>query len=694
LLPPKPPAAGILYQVSGAAYTRWVALSKHFLPAFRASFVLSALSLFLLFAGSRAQTPPPKSPPPETQSKDAAEPASIELLETRVRFEADGSSRREIHAIIRIHSEAGAGQFSRLSFDYNRAFEQVDLPLLRVTHSNGGTADILPSAIVDQPNPSVAEAPAFQDVRRKSVRVLGLQAGDVLEYRILTRVSHPPFAPEFYFSHEFARDAVNQETLEIDLPAVRAASLRTSVRARSYETEKPGERAESRIIYRWRRPAPDSEKPAAVADLAEVSGPSEPDVSLTTFTGWPHLLLALQKVFPLNEMPVPEVLAKAEQLTRGATQPEERLDALYQFVSQRIRTVDLPLGSTGFRMRSPGEILATDYAIPEEKCRLLAALAGAIRIPAAPAFPVAAAPSTRALPRPALLMGILLVARISGKTVWLDPSTGVTPFRMIPVIVRSKPALLLAPANNAQIFEDVPSDPPFPATQNVHIAATITADGKLTAKVRYALRGDNELLLRVVFHRTPKEQWKEVAALLSVSDGFRGQITSVNASDPSSTREPFRVEYEISQPKFVDWSKPPVRIPALLPLLGLPEIPAKPAAPGEARPIDLGTPLEIEAQSTVQLPPGTEARTPAGTSVRRDYAAYASSYTVQDAAVRASRHLKFILREVPGDRFADYGAFVRAVENDEAQEFTLVRSAPTAAPASAPRKSAAGPPQP
>ncbi|HVS75092.1 MAG TPA: DUF3857 domain-containing protein [Candidatus Acidoferrales bacterium] len=670
-----------------------MALSKHFLPAFGASFVLSALSLFLLFAGSRAQTPPPKSPPPETLSKDAAEPASIELLETRVRFEADGSSRREIHAIVRIHSEAGAGQFSRLSFDYNRAFEQVDLPLLRVTHSNGGTADILPSAIVDQPNPAVAEAPAYQDVRRKSVHVLGLQAGDVLEYRILTKVSHPPFAPEFYFSHEFARDAVNQETLEIDLPAVRAASLRTSVRARSYETEKPGGRAESRIIYRWRRPAPDSEKPAAVADLAEVSGPSEPDVSLTTFTGWPQLLLALQKAFSLNEMPVPEVLAKAEQLTRGATQTEERLDALYQFVSQKIRTVDLPLGSTGFRMRSPGEILATDYAIPEEKCRLLTALAGAIRIPAAPAFPVAA-PSTRVLPRPSLLLGILLLARIGGKTAWLDPSTGVTPFRMIPAIVRSKPALLLAPTSDLQFFADVPSDPPFPATQKVHVAAAITADGKLTAKVRYVLRGDNELLLRVVFHRTPKEQWKEVAALLSVSDGFRGQITSVNASDPSSTREPFRLEYEISQPKFVDWSKPPVRIPALLPLLGLPEISAKPAAPGEARPIDLGTPLEIEAESTVQLPPGTEARTPAGTSVRRDYAAYASSYTVQDAAVRASRHLKFILREVPGDRFADYAGFVRAVENDEAQEFTLVRSAPTAAPASAPRKSAAGPPQP
>src|SRR5260370_2337560 len=38
-----------------------------------------------------------------------------------------------------------------------------------------------------------------------------------------------------------------------------------------------------------------------------------------------------------------------------------------------------------------------------------------------------------------------------------------------------------------------------------------------------------------------------------------------------ATREPFTVDYEITQPKFVDWSKKPVRIPAMLPQIGLPE---------------------------------------------------------------------------------------------------------------------------
>jgi hypothetical protein len=219
----------------------------------------------------------------------------------------------------------------------------------------------------------------------------------------------------------------------------------------------------------------------------------------------------------------------------------------------------------------------------------------------------------------------------------------------------------------------------------VNVEAALGEDGKLTAKVHYSMRGDNELLLRVAFHQSPKEKWKELAQLLSISDGFRGQVTRVTASDPYATREPFTVDYEITQPKFVDWSKKPVRIPALLPQLGLPDPPAKSSPGAAASPTELGTPLEVETHMTLQLPPGTAAAAPTGTSVQRDYATFASQYSAKGQTVTASRHINFLQRQVAADRAADYQAFLRAVQNDQAQDFTLDReSAPAAA-----RKSAA-----
>jgi len=106
---------------------------------------------------SQAAQQAPKSP--EDSEKQPELPAQIDRLETFIRFEANGDSRKEVHTLVHINNELGARQFARLAFDYNRSFQQIEFPLVRITHTSGGTAEILPSAISDQPNPAVVNAP-------------------------------------------------------------------------------------------------------------------------------------------------------------------------------------------------------------------------------------------------------------------------------------------------------------------------------------------------------------------------------------------------------------------------------------------------------------------------------------------------------------------------------------------------------
>src|SRR5215469_10829624 len=192
---------------------------------------------FLIFSQSTfAQAAPEKqkeSAPPSSEQKTAEPPnaAQIELLETKYRFESNGDSRKEVHALVKINSELGVRQFARLNFDYNRSFQSVEIPLAHITHANGGTTDILPSAITDAPNPAVEKFPAYHDVRVKSVRILGLQPGDTLEYRVVTTTTKHPLAPNFWLSHEFDRSGVSSEqVLEISVPKSRAiqAQVNTS----------------------------------------------------------------------------------------------------------------------------------------------------------------------------------------------------------------------------------------------------------------------------------------------------------------------------------------------------------------------------------------------------------------------------------------------------------------------------------
>ncbi len=646
--------------------------------------LVCALILVCAFGVSPAycQEPPSPSAKAEPKSAEASEkppelPAQIELLGTRVRFEANGDSRKEVHTRVHINNELGARQFARLAFDYNRSFQQIEFPLVRVTHTGGGTVDILPSAISDQPNPAVINAPAYQDVRVKSVRILGLTPNDLLEYRVVITTSHYPLAPDFWLDHTFDRSGVvSKEIFDLDVPATSKIQLKNpAMPVTSGGRDIGGVLCSTRCVYHWERT---NSAPTAVSDKEPLL--SEPDIALTTFTSWQQLAIQLAKLSEASTPVAAVVYERASALVRAndpstanSYNPGPKIEALYDFVSQKIRTVDLALGSTGFSTRAPEDILSSGYGTQEDKFLLCAALArDIVTLPHAGFISSAMPKESVGLARPTVFDHILTEIAIPSVSWWVDLSLEVAPYGMIPSQFRGKRALLID-SSTQDIWRGVPPHLPFAAKQKVGVEATLSADGKLTAKVHYAMRGDNELLLRVAFHQSPKEKWKDVAQLLALSDGFRGKIINVTASDPYATKEPFTVEYEITQPKFVDWSKKPVRIPALLPQLGLPDPPAKPAS-GPATPaIDLGTPLDVETHLTLHLPARTTAGIPTGTSVERDYATFASKYQASAGAITAERHLNFLLREISAGRAADYTAFVHAVQSDEAQEFTLER---------------------
>jgi hypothetical protein len=624
----------------------------------------SALLLHLFAALSLAQQPPLRPADDSTQL-----PFQIQLLETNIHIEENDDSVKQVHTIVHINNLLGAREFAHLNFEYNRAFQQVDIPLVRVSHASGGTSEVLPSAITDAPSESVVDFPAYHDIRVKSVRILGLQEGDSLEYRVTTSSTHRLLAPGFWLQHTFDRSGqVLEEKYQLDLP--RAENFQVHI---DPETPPTKDNASStpdpaRAQYTWQRKFSGSSPNEIVK--------STPDVEITTSKNWFDLAIELAPRFEQHYFSTSESNAKAKALTAAASSPNERLEALYDFVSQKITTVELPLGATGFQLRKPEEILASGYATPEDKFQLLSALASANGITIFPVLLNPALDLEKSTPNPGSFTKIVMVAQIENKQIWMDPASGITPFAVLPANLRGQRGLRPGAFDtNSMYWNTAPKDLPFAAFQKVNVDAALSADGTLSAKVSYILRGDNELLLRLAFSQTPKDKWKDVAGLLAISDGFRSQVNSVTASDPAATKDPFRVEYEISQPKFVDWTKKPVRIPALLPQIGLPDPPPHPASGSASIPIELGTPLDVETKVTLKLPAGTTAAIPAATSVNRDYATFSSNYGGKSGAITATRHINFLAREIPADRAMDYNAFLHAVQNDQLQAFTLTRAA-------------------
>jgi hypothetical protein len=632
-------------------------------------------------AAAWAQEPAAKPAEPAPAKKEAAKaeektapPFQIALLETHVRFEGNGDSRKDVHTIVKINDLAGARQFSRVGFEYDRAFQTIEIPLVKISHANGGTSEILPSAITDVVNPAVEKFPAYQDLRVKAVRILGLQDGDTLEYRVITTTTKPPLAPDFWLEHTFDRSGqVLEEHYELDLPGHLTS---TTNMLRDWNGIKPGvylaipstsfrnagEGKTERSIFEWQITSG-----GKLPDPNLLDGAALPDIVVSSFSTWINFSRRMASQAPEWEK------ADRKAVEAKLQNPGDKsLPALYQFVAQKVTTVDLPLGANGFRVRGAKEVLETGYGTPLEKCFLLARLAQWAGQKGEVLF-YGGESVKEQFPRPSSFEHVFAGVMDGQKYVVLDPGVEVAPFGVIAAQFRGKSALTLSPREAGDYLDPwttLPEKLPFRAFQKVEVGVTLGQDGKLDAQVKYSLRGDNELLLRVAFHQTPKERWNEVGGMLALADGFRGHIEKVNASDPMETKEPFTVEYEITQPKFVDWTKKPVRIPVLLPQIALPD-----AIGRTAGKIELGTPLDVDTHLTLQLPKGTTVQTPPGTSVERDYATYASKYDGQLNTLTASRHIHFLLREIPQERAADYNAFVRAVQLDQAQVITLFPAA-------------------
>jgi hypothetical protein len=646
---------------------------------------------------------PPASidqPPPSQKEKHAESPHhpqlpfQIQLLETVIRFEANGDSRKEVHTIVKINNILGVQQFARISFDYNRSFQQIDIPVVRISHANGGTSELLPSAVTDNANPAVEQFPAYQDVRVKSVRILGLQEGDTVEYRVGTTTTKQPLAPDFWLQHTFDRSGqVLEENYELDLPTSRKLEPRINPSTPATSKETTGSGDTTFTTYQWKRTY-SPPKGEEATDDATPDSVSAPDIAVSSFT-WEHLSARLAALLLAGSSPTqstksseastkelqhrPEIDAavreKALALTKDSQSDLEKLKALYRFASTQINTVDLPLGATGFRARPAADILNSGYAIAEDKYVLFATLAAAVNLRADPVLTGFC--DRKALANPTAFKHLVVLASTKDRPYWLDPAVEVAPFGMIApsdakcaFLVRPDPNLATA---TGSAWTSLPTALPFAAFQKVSVDATIAETGQLSARVKYVLRGQNELLLRVAFHQAPKEKWKDIGTLLSISDGFRGQVTNVQASDPLATDDPFTIEYDLTQAKFVDWSKKPVLIPALLPQIGLPDPPSPQSqAQGKTSPkIELGTPLDVQTTMTLRLPEGTTVQTPAGTSLARDYASYTSKYSSSGNTVDASRSIDFLKRQLLADRAVDYNAFLRAVQNDQSQRLIL-----------------------
>lgn len=662
-------------------------------------FASAVIVLAFLSATAVAQTTPPPPPVEKHEPKsgpsrsadipvkaessktapDAAKPVDysrepfiVEQMITRMRFENDGTGRRDVTARITVQSDAGVEQLGQLVWGYSSANERMDVNYVRVRKSNGSVVSASPDAVQDLTAPISREAPMYTDYHQKHVTVPALRPGETLEYSYTVTLRTPLAAGQFWTEHNFwDRVIVRDEQLEINVPRDRAVKLKTTPGHEPKISEEDGRR-----IYRWTAShlTRDDDDDQAFSPLArnrrnakkkKREEDEQPDVQMTTFGSWDEVGKWYAGLERERRATTPDIEAKAKALVADRKGDLDKLEALYDYVAKNFRYVSLSFGTGRYQPHSAADVFANQYGDCKDKNTLLASMLRAVGYDANSVLINSARKLDPDVPSPAQFDHVITQVPVGKDVIWLDTTTEVAPFRLLAYPLWKKQALVVAQKGTSRL-EETPAEAPFANMNIIEAEGKVSDLGKLTLHQKETLRGDSELGLRMIFRRTPQTQWKRILEYGAAMNGIQGEITDFKIGDPADTKQPFQIEMTISQANFLDWTKKKSQL--ALPV-GNPTLPE--FDDGVSEPLKLGTKAHVEATLKIEFPAKYTLRVPLPISVKRDYAEYSTDYKLEGHTLIATRKYVSRVDELPLERASDYGAFRRAVLADAGQKLGL-----------------------
>ncbi|HKS82726.1 MAG TPA: DUF3857 domain-containing protein [Candidatus Acidoferrales bacterium] len=621
------------------------------------------ISVFVLLFWATALNAFAAPQPPQAKQPDySADPFVVQQLSVESVFQDDGKSSATSTVRVKIQSQAAVKEFGSLSFPYASAVATLVVDYVRVTKPDGRMIKTPAENILEMPTEITREAPFYSDIKEKQVAVKGLEVGDLLEYQYHSVVNSPIDPGQFWFAYNFFKDGIClDETLKISVPRNRQVTVESGKLAPVVTQEGAYK------VYTWKSTHLESTsqaKEAKPAQSDEKDDDTRPSIRLTSFANWDDFGQWIRSLFAPRAVPSTAVKAKADELTRGAQTDLQKIQALYKFVSQNFRYIGISLGVGRIQPHSADDVLSNDYGDCKDKHTLLAALLAAENIQAFPALVDSTSKNDPDIPSPSDFDHVITAIPQGAGFLFLDATPEVAPFGYLSEAVRDKEVLVVPDHGEAKLVR-TPIDPPFKSFFRFQADGTLDDKGTFNGKMSLSIRGDAELPYRLAFRNAGKPQWDAVMQQISSNLAFGGTVSNVTVSPPEDTEQPFVIQYSYSRKDYGDWENGNTVAP--FPPVFIPRAPES----DSTNPLDLGTPMEMDYQGTIKLPPSAHPVATPPTDLHSEFADYHSSFSISNGVLHFERRLLFTARQVPAAQLEAYRTFSKDVVSDVATMVSL-----------------------
>jgi transglutaminase-like putative cysteine protease len=477
--------------------------------------------------------------------KAADYPSANTLLvvdDQAVVYQADGTFTNTMHTVQLVLTPEGKASAAQASLYYSKDAETMQVLSAQVIKPDGAVVAV-PTKDIQDTEQSGEENIYDPNGRAVKVTFSGIAVGDAVDltYKLtrLTPTRDDYFNDEFWFQ---STEPILEATYDVDAPASRPLTSQLYHPERGSKIVASQKKAGDRIHYTWTA--------KNVAQLVPERGmdfqTEIPVLIVTTDPSWQHFSTWWAQLTEKQMDATPELAAKVAELTKGKQTDDEKIKALYDFVSSDIRYRGLGVGPrTGYTPRKASETMTSRWGVCRDVSILLTTM---LRQSGFEAYPVLTNVGEPVLPKIAydgFNHAIVAMPRKGGGWTYLDP-TAKNNNELLPGS-EAEQSTLVSTAKGEPLTAIPAADP---ASNLGHAIAqtTIAADGTLTSKVTLETKGMFDMMIRGMAATMSKDQQRQAVEQLIHLALPDAKLVSYDTTSPLVLVAPMKVTLEIQLP--------------------------------------------------------------------------------------------------------------------------------------------------
>ena len=395
-----------------------------------------------------------------------------------------GQSRYTTHQAVKILTERGIQKYGDIAIPYQPASQNIEVNIARTITADGTVLQPPDEAFNDVTPPGLLSYNLYSDAMWKVISMVGLAPGVCIEYQVTLEDKVAGGESWIMGGYNFQATETTLET-SYALQMPKTWHLKWHI-ANDMSQTKP---LKPRIsytendtsVYIWRY----GETPALELEegMPHVNN-VVPRLRYSSIAEWDDVYTWYKELAKGRYTPNADIEEKVQELTRELETDEEKIRAIYHFVSSNIRYVGIELGQSAYQPSHATEVFQVQYGDCKDKTTLLISMLDLVGIKAYPCL-ISMAPQERIdTTLPFLSQFNHMIAAIPtgmNTYIWLDATATTCSYGDLPYSTQGRTGFLISDAHGMFVETPVflPESNRFASTTELTLDNEGTVQGTL-----------------------------------------------------------------------------------------------------------------------------------------------------------------------------------------------------------------------